>query len=300
MGTPVTIRTLWQLRDRRMPAEDRPSKLRAVLLAALKTRLYRPVLETAGLGTPGDIADVRSVEQALAKLPSVNVCVPGIRPTTLLNPDGPRRWRRELYWPLPKAARTAILAGGFRENGETKVFHDVRRGDLLDYAPDALAGPVCELRRLADAAEDRSRRLPRLEHSVIAFSILRQAFLSNEARDLFWRVFRVPVFGQILDLSNALMAWECEAHQGYHVASENAIFETEHGGGEPELLMTSLADLRQPVLRMATGLTARIGHSTCGCGQSGPRLLDVRRRSLPQRATASVDCRAAEQMLAEC
>jgi phenylacetate-coenzyme A ligase PaaK-like adenylate-forming protein len=122
--------------------------------------------------------------------------------------------------------------------------------------------------------------MPRLTHSVIAFAILRQGFLSDEVRELFWRVFKVPVFGQILSPGGALLAWECEAHEGFHFNRDCAVFQTQSGGGEPELLATSLVDLRRPVIRLATALTGSVEYSTCGCGQSGPRLMGLRRRLL--------------------
>lgn len=97
---------------------------------------------------------------------------------------------------------------------------------------------------------------------------------------LFWRVFEAPVFEQLLGLAGELMAWECEAHDGLHIRTEEAVFELVPEGGEPELLMTSLVNLRQPTLRLATGLTASIENSCCACGKPGPRLVCMRSRSL--------------------
>jgi phenylacetate-coenzyme A ligase PaaK-like adenylate-forming protein len=183
---------------------------------------------------------------------------------------------------------------GFREHrGTVKVFGDEQRSGWMRFAPEALAGPAPELRRLAELVETRSIGIPRPVHSVIAFSLLPQAFLSEEARDLFWRVFKVPVFGQILSPSCEVLAWECEAHEGYHIAGDSAIFETDHTGGEPELLVTSLVDRRRPVLRMATGMSGRVEHATCGCGQAGPRLVDVRRKPLAKVRAAAVSASCA-------
>ncbi len=182
---------------------------------------------------------------------------------------------------------------GFRGIKHMDLFGDVRRPRLARYAPDALVGPVSELRRLAEGAEDCGARMPRLTHSVVAFSILRRAFLSEEARDLFWRVFKVPIFGQVLSPEGQLLAWECEAHDGYHFTPDQAMFELEHAGGEPELLATFLVDLRQPVIRLATGLTGRIEHGPCPCGVVGQRLTGLRRRSLAKiMSTAAAACAA--------
>lgn len=268
-------------------SEVRQRRFRTVLLAALKTRLYGPLLESAALGTPEEIAAPGSIEAVLARLPSVDPSVLQVFSNTFLNRDEVEKRRSDLFWPLPPAARTAVLMDGFRQRGGVKVFRRERRPDIAGYAPEALAGPVTELRALADAVENRSVRIPRLTHSVIAFAILRQGFLSDEVRELFWRVFKVPVFGQILSFDGAVLAWECEAHEGFHFNRDCAVFQTQSGGSEPELLVTSLVDLRRPVIRLATALTGTLEHSTCGCGQSGPRLMGLRRRPFPKAHPAA-------------
>jgi hypothetical protein len=289
----VRVHILWKPSSAHGPAEDRGSKLRAVLLAALDTRFYRPLLESAELGTLESIAGLEPAEAALARLPRVCPPGPGIGSSALLNDNEPRGPLRELYWPLPPPARTAVLMEGFREHRTVKVFGDEKRSGLIRFNPESLAGPVPELRRLAELVESRSIRISRPVHSVIAFSLLPQAFLSEEARDLFWRVFKVPVFGQILSPSCEVLAWECEAHQGYHVAGDSAIFETDYAGPEPELLVTSLVDRRRPVLRMATGMSGRVKHTTCDCGQAGPRLVEVRRKQLGKVRAAAVSASCA-------
>jgi phenylacetate-coenzyme A ligase PaaK-like adenylate-forming protein len=192
--------------------------------------------------------------------------------------------RHNLFWPIPPPGRTALLMNGFRRTAGMRVFRDLDGSKLELYQPEALAGSVTQLRRLAEAVEDRGESGPALTHSVIAFIMLRQAFLSEEARDTFWRVFEVPVFGQIVGLSGELLAWECEAHEGFHIEQEQAAFETKPGDGGSELLATSLAAVRRRAFRLPTGLTGRIETSICGCGVAGPRLVEVRRVSLPRAA----------------
>jgi hypothetical protein len=279
---------LWKTSSVRGPAEERGWKLRAVLVAALDTRFYRPLLESAGLGTPESIAGLEPAEAALARLPRVCPPGPGIGSSALLNGNEPRSPLRQLYWPLPQPARTAVLMEGFREHRTVKVFGDEKHSGLIRFDPEALAGPVPELRRLAESVENRSIRISLPVHSLIAFSLLPQAFLSEEARDLLWRVFKVPAFSQILSPSCEVLAWECEAHEGYHVAGDSAIFETDCAGSEPELLVTSLVDRRRPVLRMATGMSGRVTHTTCDCGQAGPRLVEVHRKQLGRVRAAAV------------
>jgi len=272
-------------------------RFRTVLLAALNTRFYSPLLEAAALGTPEEIAELGSIEEALARLPSVDPSAIQVYSSAFLNRSEAENRRVDLFWPLPPAARTAVLMDGFWQRGGVQVFHRGRRPEIASYAPEALAGSVSELRALADGVEDRGLRIPRLTHSVIAFAVLRQGFLSDEVRELFWRVFKVPVFGQILSPGGAMLAWECEAHEGFHFNRDCAEFETQSGGGEPELLVTSLVDLRRPVIRLAKALTGTVEHSTCGCGQDGPRLMGLRRRSFlkVQPSAAFVGCGAGQE-----
>lgn len=276
----------------RCPDTSRPARLRSVLLAALNTQYYAPLLRSAGLGSPELVARADSVADILSRLPKADPPPHHNPPRFLTNEKASGQASLEMFWPLPAPARPAVLMEGFRGVKRIDTFGDARRQRLAHYQPDALAGSVAELRRLAEGAEDYGARMPKLTHSVIAFAILRQTFLSREARDLFWRVFQAPVFGQILSPEGRLLAWECEAHDGFHIEGEQAIFEAEAGPGEPELLATSLADLRRPVLRLATGLTGSIERATCGCGLPGPRLAGVRRRSLTKELAASACCAA--------
>ena len=266
-----------------MPPAARQGSFRSVLLAALNTRYYAEVLRGARLGTEEAIAEAGSLEEVLARLPRVE---PGLVCTdshALLNPAAPAWQRRELFWPLPPASRTAVLSALVETRDGLRMFRGDGARGLDRWRPDALAGPVGVLRRLAEEGG-----LPRpLNHSVIAFVTLRRTFLTEAVRELFWSTWGVPVFGQIFGLSRELLAWECEAHAGYHFDPHRVVFEVDPQGAEPELLVTSLDGLRRPAIRLATCLTGWIDASTCGCGRSGSRLVDVRPRSQVRVAAAA-------------
>jgi hypothetical protein len=257
------------------------------LLAAWNTQFYRRLFQSAGLGAPEEILRLGSIEEVLARLPRAEPGYVRLDSRAMINPEEPAGGAPDLFWPLPRPRRTAVLGAGFRWRLGVRNFPMATPSQLAGYAPDALAGPVAELRRLADRIEDGWGRMRPLRHSVLAFVILRQAFLSEEAREAFWRVFKAPVFGQIHGLSGELLAWECEAHEGYHIEEGCAVFELDSHGGEPELLVTSLAGLRRPAIRLATGLTGDLEDSACGCGRRGRRLVNLRRRSLPKLAVAA-------------
>jgi hypothetical protein len=259
-----------------------------VLLAAFNTPFYRRLLESAGLSTPEDILGLRSLEEALARLPRAEPGHVRMDSSGMINPDSPACRAQDLFWPLPRPRRIAVLTSGFRWRPGVKTFRSIMPSRLASFGPEALAGPVSELQRLADRISDGWCRMGPLRHSVLAFVILRQAFLSDETRELFWRVFKVPVFGQIFDLSGELLAWECEAHEGYHIDDSRSVIEVDGRGGEAELLVTSLVGLRRPAIRLATGLTGNVEDSICGCGKRSRRLVNVRRKSRPKLSVAAV------------
>ena len=79
------------------------------------------------------------------------------------------------------------------------------------------------------------------------------------------------MFEQFLGLANDLVGEECEAHDGLHIREEETIIELRAG----EVVITPLGALAYPVLRIATGCTARPERSLCPCGRAGLRLMDV-------------------------
>ena len=114
--------------------------------------------------------------------------------------------------PMAIGSRTAILVPGFEETRAVRVFGGGWTDRLARFQPASVAGPVEELRRLTQSGL-------RLEHAVIVFTYQGEGELSQVDRELFWRAFGVPVFEQVLDDSNRLVATECEAHAGLHVVT---------------------------------------------------------------------------------
>ncbi len=265
-----------------------------MLIAALNTRYYGTLMSACGLGTPKAITRLRSMEEALARLPKVELGLVPLHSPTLVNPAAPPAGPGELFWPLPRPSRTALFSGLYREDSTMRRFAEGQWEALLRWRPEALAAPVEALERMARSELERPEaRLP-LSHSVLALAGLRRAFAGEALRDLVWRVWQVPVFGQLLGPSGELLAWECEAHEGYHYDPAAVHFEAGEGAhGEPELLVTSLVSFHRPLLRMATRLTGRLENAVCPCGSRLPRLAAVAslgRRAAPlARATCAAD-----------
>ncbi|MBI4903445.1 MAG: hypothetical protein HY820_07415 [Acidobacteria bacterium] len=203
----------------------------------------------------------------------------------LSNPSDFYNWNhaprplRTLECPLGNIGRTAVLSAGFTEEPHIRCFPHHTLDDLEDFEPDSLAGPGPRLRLLAELILEGRLRLPSVKAAVIAFTGLKHGCLRPEDRDLFWQAFQVPVFEQFLGFSRELLAWECEAHDGLHIAEDNAVVETAPRTGE--LLLTCLACDEYSLLRLGSEMTARIVKSACGCGMDTPRLMGLRRLAKP-------------------
>src|SRR5262249_51423271 len=179
--------------------------------------------------------------------------------------------------------RTALLANGFAESDLVRTFTYLTLEDLEQFQPESLAGPVAKLRTLAESVLDGTIKFGSLRHAIVAFTGLKHGCLKPEDRDLFWRAFEVPGFEQFRGFAHELLAWECEAHEGLHIQTDNAIFET-HGH---ELVLSCLDCAEYSLLRLATEISGQIEAEPCGCGHASPRLVDVQDHRVPQKAMAA-------------
>src|SRR5947209_2394764 len=85
-----------------------------------------------------------------------------------------------------------------------------------------IAASAPQLRALAEAVESGSLTLPPVDAAVIAFTGIYHGELTALERDLFWRVFQVPVFEQFLSPDGRILAMECDAHDGLHLLDPDA------------------------------------------------------------------------------
>ena len=120
-------------------------------------------------------------------------------------------------YPVHPAPRTAVLVPWFHEsvltNRPLRVFPHGWSADAAAFAPAAVAGTFEQLNTLAREG------ISSLTHSIIVLWRPEQQRMSHADRDGLWSAFRVPVFEQVIGKSGRLLAAECEAHDGLHVAS---------------------------------------------------------------------------------
>jgi hypothetical protein len=255
-----------------VPRDVRLARFQQVLLSAQRTRRYQPALERAGLNSPGAINRLCSIEEALQKLPCMDWAEFQGSPADFYNPAAPAPALQRLRYPTNHQIRTAVLGPRLVESASVRVFHPDWIDQIWQFKPEAIAGPVAVLMRLADAACQADAASPRVTRAIVAFTGLEHGALSDTERDRLWQVFEVPIFEQYLGADGSLLAWECEAHEGLHTVEENAIVEPGSGSG---LILTSLTDHRYPTIRLVTSLAARLETGVCACGHPGPRLLGL-------------------------
>jgi hypothetical protein len=172
---------------------------------------------------------------------------PASRPTSRL---------AEYVSPVEPAPRTVILEPGFAETRRVKVFGQGWDESVARSRPAVIAASAADLIRLAQRWESEWERPT---HFLVILSRADTGLATVEERDLLWDAFGLPVFEQVLDVSNHLLAYECDAHDGVHI--------------------------RRAGLRLDGCFPA---NSACGCGDPAPRLL-----ALPAQAYAMAH-RAAE------
>ncbi len=144
-----------------------------------------------------------------------------------------------LVHPLHPVPRTAVLAAGFEESRLIRGFPNGWSEELAQFRPSALAGSFDAMRPLTIRSHDLD-----LRHAIIIFHHDLERRLRDSERDLLWKAFGVPVFEQMLDRENSLLAMECEAHEGLH-------------------LMVAMPDVP-------------LDHVPCPCGNLHPRLIEPR------------------------
>jgi DNA-binding transcriptional ArsR family regulator len=173
--------------------------------------------------------------------------------------------------------RVAVVAPWFRVAAPAKIWTEAVERQIEEFKPDVVAAPVETLRRLTETGWRGPAR------AIVALNGIGREWLSEEAREHLWSRFGVPVHEQFRGFQGELLAADCEAHGGMHVAAENGHIEVCYR----ELLITSLVDIRYPVLRLATGIRARMEASPCGCGRTAARLLGPARQRVLTRAAGA-------------
>ena len=146
-------------------------------------------------------------------------------------------------FPLPTPARIALLETGFRPGPNMCVCTVDDLPWLRIWGPEALVLPLSLALSLANRKQLGLLELPSLDTAIVVLTSIDESPLASRHRDLLWRVFGVPVFEQLRGSDGAVIASECEVHDGLHF---------QHAG--------------------FPGLKGEIVTDHCACGSETPRL----------------------------
>jgi hypothetical protein len=133
------------------------------------------------------------------------------------------------------------------------LFRSRLRHPLFPSLPVTFAGPrVLRCAILAGTFEELRAAAPRgtrVSRSVCVVCGLNDPPLGAPERAALWTWFQVPVYRLLVDSSGRLAGYECEALDGFHLASS--------------------------ATRKGTGLAlSHLDQTPCPCGRPGPRLLE--------------------------
>jgi phenylacetate-CoA ligase len=130
--------------------------------------------------------------------------------------------------------------------------------------------------------------------------ILTSEHASPQEKEQIGRFFGCAVFEEYGCREFSMLAYECPAHAGLHVAAEHYIIEVvDPQTGEPapegrgEVVVTSLINYAMPFVRYALGDASRLLAGRCACGRGLPRLDFVEGRvadCIITRSGVSVGC----------
>jgi hypothetical protein len=88
---------------------------------------------------------------------------------------------------------------------------------LRVWKPEALVAPLGLALSLASRKQLGLFDLPSLNTAIVVLTSLDESPLAPRHRDLLWRAFGVPVFEQLRGSGGAVIAHECEVHDGLHM-----------------------------------------------------------------------------------
>ncbi len=145
-----------------------------------------------------------------------------------------------------------------------RAFPPERWRTLETYSPNVIAGSVAQINRLLERINLRTANIGLVDHSIFVVTQLGDTPLNARLRDLLWHQFGVPIYEVYVDEGSRLLAFECEAQEGWHIA-KGVRFSVAYG----ELLL----ERSDQVVR--TGLSRIIEETACPCGRPELRLIDA-------------------------
>lgn len=126
--------------------------------------------------------------------------------------------RPALHYPLIPTPRVAVVGIEMEGPRGTHCLPEWSPEDLRRLRPQALAGAWNDLAEVARRMLAGELELPLLQFPILVFSRPESAPLPARCHDLLWEWFRVPTLEQIRGAGGHLLAYECVARSGFHLA----------------------------------------------------------------------------------
>ena len=149
------------------------------------------------------------------------------------------------------------------------------------FRPHAIHGPPSYFRRLAEVNQNSSKDTVRVP---IVFCV--SELLDRKTRLLVEECFEAEVYDIYGCVEFKDVAWECKAHNGYHINAENVIVEVVQDGDplpegqDGEILLTSLSNRAMPLIRYNVGDRGSLSERICSCGRGLPMMNVIEGRSV--------------------
>ena len=118
---------------------------------------------------------------------------------------------QQLPYPVAPCPPIAVFSADFAATSPVVRLQSV--DELSSSGVATVAAPFPILRTIDVAAWTP-------EFPMIVLSTYDRGLLAPEDRDFIWNTFGVPVFEYLLDSQGRLVARECEAHEGLHLAAD--------------------------------------------------------------------------------
>ncbi len=151
-----------------------------------------------------------------------------------------------------------------------QIFARRRWAELQSFEPRILVGYGLELSRFAELLASGEFQLPTVDHAVFALTDCGSNPIGDDLRAKVWQHFGVPAYELIIAPGCRLLAAECEAHDGWHLADDTS---AHFSRGELVYDVPSMQGLH-------TGFAGLIETRACACGRPTARLKNLSPYSL--------------------
>jgi hypothetical protein len=114
-------------------------------------------------------------------------------------------------------ARTALIDTGLRGGPNMREFTSAEMSFVRAWAPAMLVLPLDLALSLGHEKRHGRFGLPCLKAAIVVLTSVDDSPLADHHRDLLWSAFGVPIFEQLRGSDGAVIARECEVHDGLHI-----------------------------------------------------------------------------------